>query len=313
MTSALFWAGSQVWSAVNRASRLATELHWVEPMRLDARVVSVGNLQAGGAGKTPLVAQIAREAVAKQMRVCILSRGYKGSWESQGGVILPGVGIKVSSELAGDEPTLLHELVPEATIGVGADRIRQFERAKAQLGTSFDLVILDDGFQHRRIAKDVEVVAVTSARRTERLFREWDTALASANLVVWTKGDLEPPSFGKPRVRVRYQLQKPGDPARNLLWLVTGVADHRSVGDSVARAGYRVIRSDVYADHARYRASDVEALLVAAEREQLQLATTGKDWVKWRDLGISKSRLLVLEPELVFEQGREHWDSVLWG
>ncbi len=300
------------WSAVNAGIRWAVQLNFLKPVRLPVRVISVGNLQVGGSGKTPLVAQIAQEAIQRGMGVCILTRGYRGKWESfrgEGGVICPGDPV-VSSVLTGDEPALLHDLCPEAYLGVGLNRVRQFFQVLQKCSSQIDLVILDDGFQHWKIHKDVEVVALTSAQPTSFLFRDWARAVRQAHLLVWTKGEQRPPSFGKPMAKVRLTL--PFAQVGQRIWLVTAVADNRAVCEQVLSLGYAVVCHIQKKDHDIYSLGEVQEILKQAHEARAQVVITGKDWVKWRDLGILPSQVLVLEPHLVFEEGREAWLQILW-
>jgi tetraacyldisaccharide 4'-kinase len=308
------WAGSALWSSASWLARKAAERGYLPSARLPARVISIGNLQAGGAGKTPLVARIAREACERGLRVCILTRGYQSDWESAGGLIAPGPN-PANPVQSGDEPALLHELVPQAWIAVGADRVGQFGRAlqefsKTRAGAAFDLVILDDGFQHWKIKKDVEVLALTSARMSDRAFRDWPNQVKQADLVVWTKGDEEPDVFGKPLVKVRFQHKVS---SAKPVWIICGVGDPNSVAQSAREAGMDVRREISLEDHAHYDRKLVDVWLRDAAKEGCKAAVTGKDWVKWRQLGISSSDFLVLEPELSFESGQGEWERVLWG
>lgn len=309
---------SALWSS---ASALARGLAG-ERVRLGARVISVGNLQAGGAGKTPLVGRIAREADARGILACILTRGYGGRWEGapEGGVIAPGEQAPPAA-LCGDEAALLHELAPGAWIGVGADRARQFERARERAGGSLGLAILDDGFQNHRLHKDVELVAVTSARPGERVFRDWPGAARRASLLVWTKGEERPPALdaapGVPWVRMRYFLRRTAPPERILL--LTGLADGDFARRSAEEAGYEVLRHCAYPDHACFDGGEAAALLQEAKASGARLAVTGKDWVKLREvtpLRAAQPPVLVLEPELSLEppeEGARIWNRVLWG
>jgi tetraacyldisaccharide 4'-kinase len=302
---------SGVWSVLSSAARRSAELGAIHAHDLGVRVISVGNIQVGGAGKTPLVAQIAREAVAKGMLPCILCRGYGGEWESEGGVIAPGEPM-ADPDLCGDEPALLHDLIPEAWIGVGGDRVRSYERIRARVGERPpDLVLLDDGFQHHRIKKNIEIVAVTSAGRGDVLFRDRPEALKHCDLAVWTKGETEPEVHGAPLVRVRYRL--PPYTGKRDIWLVTGLADGRSAFELGRESGYPVTRHIPFPDHARYAPEIVQGILSEAQKAGARVAITGKDWVKWRKLGVQPLQLEVLEPELVFEKGRDLWDRILWG
>ncbi len=310
MSALLTWTASAVWSCLSALARALSAWGFLKKQRLSCRVISVGNIQVGGAGKTPLVAQIAREAAERGQLVVILCRGYGGEWESQGGVIAPGTCAPDVVE-CGDEAALLHELAPHAWIGVGARRAEQFKKIAAnleKLGKLADLVILDDGFQHWKIHKDLEVVAITSKTRGEVLFRDWSSALRHAGLVVWTKGSEANCVFG---VKTRHQLKSAL--SDRPLWLVTGLADGKSALDAVRAAGYLVENHVSFPDHARYDSKMVTQFCAQARAKSVQVATTGKDWVKWREFGLTGDQVLVLEPDLVFEEGRETWLRALWG
>ena len=319
MSAILLRLLSALWSTVNAGMRLAARRGWVGSRKLPARVLSVGNLQVGGAGKTPLVALIAQEAIARGQRVCILSRGYGGIWEANGGVIAPGKE-PAHPALCGDEPALLHELAPEAWIGVGRDRVQQFEAVLAQAVTPMDSVILDDGFQHWRIRKDVEILAVTSQSRGERLYREWEGAARWADLRVWTKGELPPRGWGEGlsacedvRVRMRPRVRIGELLTSKKFWLVTGLADGHSARRSIEAENFEVVRHLSFPDHARYASPVVKQIMEDAWEAGAVVAVTGKDWVKWKDLGLDESRIVVLEPELEMLEGREKWLKTLWG
>jgi tetraacyldisaccharide 4'-kinase len=311
----LTWMASSIWSTLSGLAHGLSAKGWLKSTRLPVRVISVGNIQVGGAGKTPLVARIAVEAHEQGLKACILCRGYGGQWEQSGGLILPGASSPRAME-CGDEAALLHDLAPHALIAVGSDRVRQFEKARlTPEGQAIDLVILDDGFQHWKIKKDIEVVALTSASRRRILFRDWTRALAHAELVVWTKGDVRPETWGRPLVRVRYRLAGPLNP-QQAYWLVSGVADGRSVLRLARDSGYRIERHISFPDHARYAEPMVRDLIEDAVRAGADIAVTGKDWVKWRDMGFvpaDAARISVLEPELEWLEGRDQWSRLLWG
>lgn len=152
-----------------------------EPARLGVRVACVGNLTAGGTGKTPFVAWLAREALARGRRPAVLSRGYGP----------PAAGSTLS-----DEGALLTELLGgRVPVVEDADRVRG-GRAMLAAHPSTDLVLLDDGFQHRRLARDVDVVLLdaTCPFGYERLLprgllREPSGGLSRAHAVVITRAE----------------------------------------------------------------------------------------------------------------------------
>lgn len=306
-------AASAVWSSLSHSARWAADHGIFKRQKLGPRVVSIGNIQAGGSGKTPLVIQIAKEAQERNLRVCILCRGYRSRWETTGGLIAPIKGSPdfPSVEDCGDEVALIHERAPWAWIGVGGDRIRAYVEVVTQAG-SLDLVLLDDGFQNWKIHKDLEVVAVTSQNRAQTFFRDWPGALSKADLLVWTKGSVRPRGPGNvPMVKTRYQLPTPK--SDQAIWLVTGVGNPKLAAQQIERSGYRIAKHFSFPDHARYSRSEIMELIQSAKNAGCVLALTGKDWVKWREQGLDAADFLILEPEVHIEEGKEIWDRILWG
>ncbi|OFZ80552.1 MAG: tetraacyldisaccharide 4'-kinase [Bdellovibrionales bacterium RIFOXYD1_FULL_53_11] len=295
------FSGSVIWSAVNAVVRRRAARGRV---RLPVRVISVGNIQAGGAGKTPVVAFIAREALARGMKVCILTRGYGGAWEKRGGVLRPEDAAPEPS-VCGDEPALLHELAPGAWIAVGADRAAAFQKVSGL--EKFDLAILDDGFQHWRLERDLDIVLVTGARPWQRLHRECRCALRHAGLVCFTKDAAPLKNFQS--VRVSFSLPPV---ERKRIWLVSGVADAAHVAKTAVQAGYVVEREICSGDHARYSREEVLHISGAAASRGCRVAVTGKDWVKWRALGVKHGDVEVLEPVVEIAEGRDAWNQKLW-
>jgi tetraacyldisaccharide 4'-kinase len=304
---------SLIWGTINHTRRHLYDQGILKSEKLPSRVISVGNLQVGGAGKTPLVTQIALEGVARDLKVCILTRGYRGQWESSGGVIHPGSEF-ADPQLCGDEAALLHERVKQAWIGVGADRVSSFRRVCDHLKGQPDLVILDDGFQHRRVARDLDVLALTSATSEDVLYRERASAASRGDFLVWTKGETRPEAFGRPLVKVQYVLPPP-DVSFQKIWLFAGVAAPEDVLKTAKSAGYTIEKFFQFSDHQKYDEKDLLKWVETSERNNVKIALTGKDWVKWRQLLQKKKiqNLRLLEPELEFLEGRETWVQALWG
>ena len=131
-------------------------------------VVSVGNLSTGGTGKTPVVRWLAEQLRERGRQVAIVSRGYGGKAGVGPVVVSRGEGPLESAELVGDEPWMLAALLPGVCVVVGSDRVRGAKQAQ-QLGA--DLVLLDDGFQHRFLARQFDLVLADASRPF------WDAAL----------------------------------------------------------------------------------------------------------------------------------------
>ena len=155
-------------------------------------VISVGNLTIGGTGKTPLVIFLADFLKEMGYKTAILTRGY-GRIESGKTIILPPEGKKnLSASRLGDEPTLLRRRLPEAWLGISSDRFRAASAICRHLEFSDQMIfILDDGFQHRDIRRDLDIVMIDPAQPpdSERLFpvgalREPPKELRRAHVIV---------------------------------------------------------------------------------------------------------------------------------
>jgi tetraacyldisaccharide 4'-kinase len=276
------------------------------------------------------VALIAQEAAQRGWVPVILTRGYLSQREKWGGVLPPSAEqptLTVDPDEWGDEPALLRGRVPSAWICVGSNRLQVFKqeflpRVCKEWGVEPEealrriLVILDDGYQHRLIHRDIDLVAVTSASRSERLFREFDSSLRRAHLLIWTKGAQQPGPFQGDRcVRVEMKVAAPSAFQQGKKWwFVSGLGDPDSALKTIQAAGWNIVKSIIFRDHARYQPALLQSIRSDAEHSQCSILLTGKDWVKWQALGCeARPDLQVLEPELVFLSGRDQWDKLLWG
>lgn len=309
---------SFVWSVVNLLMRALVRYKILRSVSLPVRVVSIGNIQAGGAGKTPLLIYLAREAVARGLRVGVLTRGYRSLWELTGGEILP----KVHSQYqrpevknCGDEALLIHELVPDAWIGVGANRIDSFQRLQ-RYQPFFDLVLLDDGFQYWKIKKDLEIVVLTPRKRSELVFRDFDSALAKADLIVFNKGGSFPANFPKrPQpVTIRMNPKLELIPLRQKkCYLVSGIGDPQFLENTLKQQQVDLCKHICCGDHYDYTLDEIKHWIQDAKQYNATLCITGKDWVKWKGLGIRSEEVVVLEPSIEFEEGPTGvFEKMLW-
>ena len=126
------------------------------PRRLSGKVISIGNLTVGGTGKTPLTLYIARFLHQQGFRVAVLSRGYKRERKQDLTVVSDGEKILSLPRYAGDEPYLIARNLAEVAVVVHSDRYRAGQWAETKLGAEMHL--LDDGFQHRRLWRDVDLL-----------------------------------------------------------------------------------------------------------------------------------------------------------
>ncbi|MDX1683451.1 MAG: tetraacyldisaccharide 4'-kinase, partial [Phycisphaeraceae bacterium] len=153
---------------------LAYDRGWRQVTRLEKPVVSVGNLTTGGTGKTPWVMEVVRRLEVAGHDPVVLSRGYHGG------------------ETA-DEPAMLEAALGEGRVFVDADRVEAGRRALSQRASA-DRVVLDDGFQHRRLGRDLDLVLIDATRPfgggailPRGLMREPKTALGRADMIILTR------------------------------------------------------------------------------------------------------------------------------
>ncbi len=279
--------------------------------RLAVPVISIGNLHYGGSGKTPLTAAVAGHLRDQGYQVAILSRGY-GRSKPGIRVVSHGQGPLVGPGLGGDEPVLLAGMLPGVAVVVGEDRFQAGTFALEALDPSPSLFILDDGFSHLRLARDVDILAFPARRLfaggrlvpSGRL-REPLSAVRYADAVVVT-GDEETieakvtngrrfaealsargfsgPGFVAPTSTtevVSVTDQQPRDPTGTKVVAVSAVADDAGFLSNAEDAGANIVSALSYRDHHAYpEASLQEIQRVKEETGAEAILTTAKDAVK---------------------------------
>ncbi|MGH9571947.1 MAG: tetraacyldisaccharide 4'-kinase [Candidatus Acidiferrales bacterium] len=179
----LAWPLTVPYGAATRLRSRAYEAGLVKSNRLDARVISVGNLTVGGTGKTPTVLWIAQRLIDEGKRTAILTRGYHGTAGPDGPT--------------SDEVRLLKaRLGASITIGIGADR---YARGSELVAQGIEWFVLDDGFQHLQLSRDADVVLIDAMNPfgggrllPAGFLREPKTALRRANIIVITRSSRAP-------------------------------------------------------------------------------------------------------------------------
>ncbi|MGH9915609.1 MAG: tetraacyldisaccharide 4'-kinase, partial [Pyrinomonadaceae bacterium] len=162
--------------------------------RLGAPVISVGNLTTGGTGKTSLVIELARTLVKDDFRICVLTRGYGRESPRARVIVSDGENLATDIAAAGDEPRLIAESVPGVTVIADPDRAAAGKWAINNLGSN--LFLLDDGFQHLRIERDIDIVTIDATNPwgggyllPRGLLREQKSSLSRAHIVLITRAN----------------------------------------------------------------------------------------------------------------------------
>lgn len=230
----------------NRVRRALYRNGILQPKRLHRPVISIGNLAAGGAGKTPAVIAVCRDLAARGLRVAVLTRGYGRGDQNYTGIVAD-----FDARKYGDEPVLIKRSA-SVDVLVGSDRYKNGRDYDA------DVFVLDDGFQHLQLHRDFDLVIDAPSR----FYREGRSALDDADAIVPRKLEM----------RIPEELR--GRP----LFAFAGLANNQQFFDSLRGAGLQLTGTKGFSDHHRYTPADLARL--RRDAGGATLVTTEKDAVK---------------------------------
>src|SRR5262249_46669594 len=294
---------------------------WTQTHRAAVPVVSVGNLTAGGTGKTPCVEDVADWFRRRAFRVAILSRGYG----SLGGL--------------NDEALVLEENLPDVPHLQGADRAALADAAVEELES--EVLILDDGFQHRRLARDLDLVLLDATNPwghgyllPRGLLREPPSSLRRAGVVLLTRCDqADPATLARRRgggpglapaavvVQATHQpvelVNQDAAPLERLqrqpVAAFCGLGNPDAFRRTLLDLGTQVCAFRTFPDHHAYTRADVEDLVAWARQQPADclLATTQKDLVKLRVRRLGERELWAVRVRFHVQEGQEALDRKL--
>jgi tetraacyldisaccharide 4'-kinase len=266
-----------------------------------AAVISVGNLRAGGSGKSPLALFLARRLVELGHRPALLLRGYHGQLEHRGGVVSKGSGPLVGADQAGDEAVVAARRLEGVTVRVGADRVAS---ARAAVDDGADAIVLDDGFQHRRIDRDLDLLLVTpedldpaTARLPYGPLREPADSADRADLLVGLERDWQGRDDA-PDVLIEHapvglvdrswRVEPVGLHRGERVHQLAGIARPERFAETTRDAGFEVVGTSWFRDHHRFDESDIERVERSARDSGADLIlTTEKDLARLERIEIS--------------------------
>ena len=295
---------SALYSAVTRTRVSLYQRGTFRTTKLDRPVISVGNMTVGGTGKTPLVEWVAKTLAGAGKKVCILTRGYGRQHPERQVIVSDGQAILATPAEAGDEPYLLaSNLLGLAAVICNADRISAARDAIEVFGA--ECFVLDDGFQHLRLARDLNIVTVDATNPwgggqllPYGRLREPLSGLRRADCVVLTRCDQAPdvdPLLNEIRSFIGFNpvFQSTMKPRRSPhpdgpVAAFCAVGNPNSFFEQLRNSGYEVVVEKTFRDHHAYTQKDIDNLTDAATRAGAQsLITTAKDAVKLRALKFS--------------------------
>lgn len=281
--------------------------------RLRRPVISVGNLAVGGRGKTPVVAHIAKLLVERGERPAILSRGYARRDAADGVVVVRDPkDIRADIDRAGDEPLMLARQLPGAIVLSSPDRYLAGRLAEHHFDATVHL--LDDGFQHLQLDRDVDVVIIGRddvkhpvTLPAGRLREPMDT-LVAADAVITSEPDVEVDTRGVdiPLFRWSRRIGEPrgvalADDSRSV-FAVAGIANPQRFAGDLRAAGWHVAGALTFRDHYAYSKRHLDRIIAAARAAgAAAILTTEKDYVRllrYRPFGMPIGWLpLTMEPD----------------
>lgn len=298
---------SAVYGGITEIRNLYYNKHFLPVERLPKPTISVGNISAGGTGKTPVVGFLAQYLDKLGKKVVVLSRGYGRKTRST--VLLSADNLpSVPYSRSGDEPRLLAQKLRNGFVVVDGNRIRGGKLAIKK--DAPDFFILDDGFQHRRIYRDLDIVTMDATDLWGGGFilpagklREPLSQLRRADLIWITKTDQATCSLEKIHNDLRKKIKKPtvfsehspkkicsfSDQTSHRLHELKGkkvvafcgIADHNSFKNTLLQLGAEILVFQRFKDHHRFQSGEINKLLKIKENKKADwLITTEKDAVR---------------------------------
>ena len=289
----------------------------LHPTKVDAKVISVGNLTTGGVGKTPVVNAISKYLIENGHKVAIISRGYGGKLSNKNvNVISDGENVLADATMAGDEP-YWHATNSSAVVITCKDRVRASKFAVANFGVTH--IILDDGFQHRKIFRDLDLVLADSEkwfgnecllpagplREGKEAFKRIDKLVVVSKNSDHTKAEklvkimskkMKLPTFlCKTEPDITYNISS-GEilPAGQKVTTICAIGQPEQFINFVKK-DYEVVNSRIFDDHHAYRAEDLNNL------GDFPIITTEKDAVKLKEFGVKNIYTLKLKVSIDVE------------
>jgi tetraacyldisaccharide 4'-kinase len=207
---------SKVYGGAVKLRRIFYKKAVLKPKRLPCPIISIGNITVGGTGKTPMTIYVAQ--VVKQLgyKVAIISRGYKGKAEKVGGIVSDGRVLLMTPEIAGDEPYMMANRLKDVPVIVGKNRFKAGWLAIRKFDP--DVIVLDDGFQHLKLQRDLDLVLLDYRKPfgnghllPRGVMREPASALLCANAIILTRSDTvnDNETSSSPKKLRPYERKKP--------------------------------------------------------------------------------------------------------
>ena len=315
--------------------------------KLSRPVISIGNITAGGTGKTPMTIYVANVINALGYNVAVVSRGYKGKAETKGGIVSDGETLLMTPEISGDEPYMMAAKLKDVPVIVGKNRFKAGRLAIGKFAP--DIILLDDGFQHLKLERDLDLVLLDCRKPLGNghllprgMMREPASALCCADAIVLTRADMvnnkemtsllqnfrfherKKPVFrafhkpivykiinGKKNIK-KASRQSPDCMKGRTVFAFSGLADNRNFRQTLENLECNVAGHFEFSDHHSYSDSDLKNILTAAEKRMSEcLVTTEKDYVRIAHKVTWPKDLYIIGIEIEFDVDGERFNNFI--
>lgn len=307
---------SKIYGGAVKLRRTLYETAVLKSKKLPRPVISIGNITVGGTGKTPMTIYVANVIRDLGYNVAVVSRGYKGKAETFGGIVSDGKTLLMSPEIAGDEPCMMAAKLKDVPIIVGKNRFKAGGLAIRKFGP--DILVLDDGFQHLKLQRDLDLVLIDSRKPfgnghllPRGMMREPASVLFCANAIILTRAD----AVDNKKLMTFIQRPRPGERKRpvfrafhkpivykiirrnnnikkavrqnldcikgRIVFAFSGLADNHDFRRTLTNLECNVAGYLEFSDHHPYSDFDLKEIMVAAKKHMAEhLVTTEKDYVR---------------------------------
>lgn len=297
---------------------------WLTSFKMTTPVVSIGNIVAGGTGKTPLVHFLATE-LQKIGKVAVLSRGFRSRIEKSNQVLNLSQN-RVPAAICGDEPFWLAEKMPEVQVWVGRQRMVSAKQACKE-GAQF--LVLDDGMQHRVLHRDFEIVTCDAQDLLGKnhylprgLLRDSPKRLQKADLLVVSGIENEEQMqsakealsnySAAPVVGVQLVAENSAALKGKKVALFCGIAKPERFFSTVKNLGAEVVETWVLPDHGAPLEKELSTFVSRMKEKGAEIVIcTEKDWVKMPSLLTYALPIVPLKMQLQIKDGENHWNQLI--
>ncbi len=294
----------------------------IKQVNLNIPVISIGNIKAGGTGKTPFTIFLAEYLLVKRKRVAIVSRGYK-KISDENIYMVDGKEISPSIEKLGDEPYLIFNRLKNISnnfVLASGNKKNEIARIAADKYKP-DVIIVDDGFQHRKLYRDLDIVLIENPYNIfDKLLlpsgnlRETKSALKRASLVI--KNNKSQMVEINDTVSIKYvnkgYFDFEGSQVKldNAVYTLCGIANPHSFYSLINTDKINILRKFEFPDHHNFKEDELERAFNGIDKEKI-IVTTEKDFVKLKQINnlFTEYKIVYLKIDVEFKKGKDVFEN----